>query len=123
MCEAGISASSTAAASDHENPEQTHERSNSPGPEDSRSLPSIRHERRKAGRAEWLSGRARWRVKRKTDRTMGWRLGSEPMSKVEEEVLPPIGGLKGKRDSKMKTQTFKTAANVRDLSASTAFMS
>jgi hypothetical protein len=27
------------------------------------------------------------------------------------EVLPPIGGLKGKRDSKMKT-TFKTAANV-----------
>ena len=67
-CEAGISASSTAAASDHENPEQTHEpgrlfhapgatprpsRTNSPGPEDSRSLPSIRHERRKvAGQEE-----------------------------------------------------------------------
>merc|ERR1719277_2000122 len=26
-------------------------------------------------------------------------------------LLPPIGGLKGKRDSKMKSQTFKTAAN------------
>jgi len=31
---------------------------------------------------------------------------------VTTQVLPPIGGLKGKRDSKMKTQTFKTAANV-----------
>lgn len=30
------------------------------------------------------------------------------------QVLPPIGGLKGKRDSKMKTQTFKTAASAID---------
>merc|ERR1712014_564368 len=29
----------------------------------------------------------------------------------EGTVLPPIGGIKGKRDSKIKTQTFKNAGN------------
>eukprot|EP00435_Cladocopium_sp_Y103_P004866 s262_g1.t1 len=89
MAKAGISATSSVSA-DHENPEQTHEpsRTSSPGPEESRgALPSIRHERRKAG-------------------------GVEEDGHDDGMVLPPIGGLKGKRDSKMKTQTFKTAANV-----------
>ncbi|CAL1147232.1 unnamed protein product [Cladocopium goreaui] len=84
---AGISVTSSVSA-DHENPEQTHEpsRTSSPGPEESRgALPSIRHERRKAG-------------------------GVEEDGHDDGMVLPPIGGLKGKRDSKMKT-TFKTAAN------------
>lgn len=87
MAKAGISATSSVSA-DHENPEQTHEpsRTSSPGPEESRgALPSIRHERRKAG-------------------------GVEEDGHDDGMVLPPIGGLKGKRDSKMKT-TFKTAAN------------
>jgi len=81
-------------ASDHGEgaPEQTHERSDGAdaGLEE-RHLPSIKPERRKAG-------------------------GGGGESDDHEDgnmVLPPIGGIKGKRDSKMKTgtQTFKTAAN------------
>jgi renal tumor antigen len=94
---ATMSASSSVAdASDHGEgaPEQTHEHSSGAdaGPEERHlPLPSIKPERRKAG-------------------------GGGNESDDHEDgnmVLPPIGGIKGKRDSKMKTgtQTFKTAAN------------
>ncbi|CAE7280109.1 MOK [Symbiodinium microadriaticum] len=91
MSKAGLSATSSVASAEHENPEQTHEpsRSSSPAPEEARSggLPTIRQERRKMG-------------------------GMADSDEVHDDgmVLPPIGGLKGKRDSKNKTQTFKTAA-------------
>lgn len=66
-------------ASETEAPEQSHE------PDESRgALPSIRQERRKVG-------------------------GVEEDGHDDGTVLPPIGTLKGKRDS--KTKTFKTAAN------------
>jgi len=97
---AGVSATNSGVTStgDHENPEMTHEpsRTSSPSggvPEEGRSasLPTIRQERRKAG---------------------GGNGGdSEGDGHEDGMVLPPIGGLKGKRDSKTKTQTFKTAAN------------
>ncbi|CAE8645654.1 unnamed protein product, partial [Polarella glacialis] len=103
MAKAGMSSSSSAAsAGDHnENPEQTHEpsRTSSPGgggvPEESRSggLPTIR-QNRKAGAGGGADG-----------------ADSEGDGHENGMVLPPIGGLKGKRDGKMKTQTFKTAAN------------
>jgi len=94
---AAMSASSSVADghSDHGEgaPELTHERSDGAdaGPEE-RHLPSIKPERRKAG-------------------------GGGNESDDHEDgsmVLPPIGGIKGKRDSKHTktgTQTFKTAAN------------
>eukprot|EP00930_Biecheleria_cincta_P054541 TRINITY_DN4074_c0_g1_i1.p1 TRINITY_DN4074_c0_g1~~TRINITY_DN4074_c0_g1_i1.p1 ORF type:complete len:538 (-),score=103.74 TRINITY_DN4074_c0_g1_i1:55-1668(-) len=94
--------SSVTSVNDHDNPELTHEpsRTSSPGGahEDqgrSGGLPTIRQERRKAGAAGGQNG------------------GNESEGDGHEDgmVLPPIGGLKGKRDSKMKTQTFKAAAN------------
>jgi renal tumor antigen len=98
---AGMSSSSSAAdASDHGDGGPEYERGSvshaDSGPEaggnvDDRGggLPTIKPERRKAGG------------------------GNESEGDQHEDgmVLPPIGGLKGKRDSKMKTQTFKTAAN------------
>lgn len=107
------SSSSAASAGDHsENPEQTHEPSRTGSPagagssgqtmapsipeERSGGLPTIRQERRKAGPG-------------------GGGGGADSEGDGHDDgsgmVLPPIGGLKGKRDSKMKTQTFKTAAN------------
>lgn len=107
IAKAGMSSSSSAASGgDHnENPEQTHEPSRTGSPtgagvsgvsmeERSGGLPTIRQERRKAG-----GGGA------------GGGADSEGDGHEDGMVLPPIGGLKGKRDSKMKTQTFKTAAN------------
>lgn len=57
-------------------------------------LPTIRQERRKAGGGGGAGG-----------------ADSEGDGHEDGMVLPPIGGLKGKRDGKNKTQTFKTAAN------------
>jgi len=109
------SSSSAASAGDHsENPEQTHEPSRTGSPigagssgqtmapsipeERSGGLPTIRQERRKAGAGGGAGG---------ADSEGDGHDDGNGM------VLPPIGGLKGKRDSKMKTQTqtFKTAAN------------
>mmetsp|Transcript_75433 Transcript_75433/g.161621 ORF Transcript_75433/g.161621 Transcript_75433/m.161621 type:complete len:540 (-) Transcript_75433:80-1699(-) len=92
----GMSSSSSAAsAGDHgEVPEQTpaHEQS---GQEEERSggLPTIRQERRKAGGGNAGGGE------------------SEGDGHEDGTVLPPIGGIKGKRDSKKTTGTFKTAGS------------
>lgn len=108
IAKAGMSSSSSAASGGEqrqENPEQTHEPSRTGSPtgagvstqsteERSGGLPTIRQDRRKGG-----GGQA------------GGGADSEGDGHEDGMVLPPIGGLKGKRDSKMKTQTFKTVAN------------
>ncbi|CAJ1431226.1 unnamed protein product [Effrenium voratum] len=89
MAKAGISATSNVSNAEHDPETYQPSRSSSPAPEEGRSggLPSIRHERRKVGAS-----------------------AEDGDGQDDGMVLPPIGGLKGKRDSKMKT-TFKAAAN------------
>lgn len=103
MAKASMSSSSSVASTgDHENPETTHE----PGgavnvaPEEERSggLPTIRQENRK--KEHNVRGNAG-----------GGAESDDAAENAEGTVLPPIGGLKGKRDSKAKPQTFKNAGN------------
>lgn len=89
------SSSSATSNGDHaEVPEQVHEADPS-AEERSGVLPTIKQERRKAGGG-------------------GGQGGNESEGDGHEDgsmVLPPIGGLKGKRDGKIKTQTLKNTAN------------
>jgi len=97
LSKAGMSSSSSVASTDA--PETTHEPGGR-GEEEERTggLPTIRQENRKE----------------RSQRSTGPVAGAESDDGAENPegtVLPPIGGLKGKRDSKSKMQTFKNAGN------------
>lgn len=106
MIKAGMSSSSSVASAgdrDHENPEATHEPAAGPADEErTGALPTIRQENRKErttrqGAASAAPGAAESGDDQAAD------------ANPEGTVLPPIGGLKGKRGS--KTQTLKQAGN------------
>jgi len=105
LAKASMSSSSSVASTgdrgdmNHDAPETTHEPVGV-APEDERSggLPTIKQENRK-------------KEHRRTGGDAGGAESDDAGENGEGTVLPPIGGLKGKRDSKVKTQTFKNAGN------------
>eukprot|EP00747_Dinoflagellata_sp_TGD_P094302 gnl/TRDRNA2_/TRDRNA2_166063_c1_seq1.p1 gnl/TRDRNA2_/TRDRNA2_166063_c1~~gnl/TRDRNA2_/TRDRNA2_166063_c1_seq1.p1 ORF type:complete len:576 (-),score=118.15 gnl/TRDRNA2_/TRDRNA2_166063_c1_seq1:238-1965(-) len=131
----GMSSSSSAASIvETDTPEVTqvtHAASRSETPQEERSggLPNIRQDRRKdgvpgagVGHASGGGGAAAASNHRAPADNQSTSLNVS--SDVDEEgmVLPPIGGIKGKRDSKPKARgTFKTAANATLQKASTTF--
>lgn len=104
---AGVSSSgSVASAGDRDPPETTHEPPGGRDPVDDESggaLPTIRQEIRKERANRGAS-----------NNTVGGAPESDDAAESVEggTVLPPIGGLKGKRDTKSKTTTLKHAGNV-----------
>jgi renal tumor antigen len=106
---AGMSSSSSAASVDHENPETTHELvgGGQPAADEERTgaLPTIRQENRKERAArEAAASKAAAAQQGGGGPESGEEAGAD-----EGTVLPPIGGLKGKRGS--KPQTLKQAGN------------
>merc|ERR1719277_97294 len=102
------SRSDVTSTADHDNPEMTGRepggKSEPPEEERGGGLPTIRQDGRKKDHS----------VRGGPGSTVGGAGGAESDDATENgegTVLPPIGGLKGKRDSKVKTQTFKTAGN------------
>jgi renal tumor antigen len=113
MMKAGMSSSSSIASTDHENPETTHEpvggasqaaSSGQTAADEERTgaLPTIRQENRK-------ERVAREAAANKAAAQSGGPESGEEAVVDEGTVLPPIGGLKGKRGS--KAQTLKQAGN------------
>eukprot|EP00928_Gymnodinium_smaydae_P078813 TRINITY_DN62887_c0_g1_i1.p1 TRINITY_DN62887_c0_g1~~TRINITY_DN62887_c0_g1_i1.p1 ORF type:complete len:537 (+),score=108.56 TRINITY_DN62887_c0_g1_i1:173-1783(+) len=107
MMKAGVSSSSSVASADNRDaPETTHEprdAADEEGSGASAALPTIRQENRKDRGARGNVGGAGG----------GGGAGAESDDAAESveggTVLPPIGGLKGKRDSKSKAHTLKHA--------------
>ena len=110
MIKGGLSSSSSVTSADyHENPETTHEPAGAqPATDEERTgaLPTIRQENRKERERA-----ARDAAAAKAATQGGGAESGEEATADEGTVLPPIGGLKGKRGGKAQAQILKQAGN------------